>query len=70
MICGHLHNTYVGYVGDQFDHLGQPCPVIVAAQKRKELPYCGGAITLTPNHCKVVFNDNEGRVASTEEFDI
>ena len=70
MLCGHMHNVYVSHIGSQWDDLGQPCPVIVAAQKRKDMPYCGGAITLTPDHCKVVFNDNEGNVAATEEFDV
>ena len=70
MLCGHLHGIYVSHVGSQRDHLGQPCPVIVAAKKQKDQPYAGGAITLSPNHCKVVFNDNEGNICATEEFDV
>ena len=73
MLCGHIHKTYVSHIGSQWDHLGQPCPVIVASKLKKgdkEVPYCGGAITLSSNHCKVVFNDNEGTVTDTEEFDI
>ena len=70
MICGHIHETYVSHVGSEKDHLGQPCPVIVAAKLQKEQPYSGGAITLTPTHCKVVFNDNKGNVNGIEEFDV
>ena len=73
MICGHIHNTYVSYVGSQWDQLGQPCPVIVGSQKNKkdfEVPYCGAAITLSPDHCRVVFNDHVLNVTGTEEFDI
>ncbi len=73
MICGHIHETYVSHIGSQWDQLGQPCPVIVGAKKNKKdltIPYVATAITLTPDHCKVVFNDHEGNVVGGEEFDV
>ena len=73
MICGHIHETYVSHIGSQWDHHGQPCPVIVAAKKKKgdmEVPYVGGAITLSPERCRVVFNNHEGCVVADEEFGI
>ena len=30
MICGHKHQMYVTEVGDEYDRLGQPCPVVVS----------------------------------------
>ena len=31
MICGHVHQAYVTYVGDELDRLGQACPVVVSS---------------------------------------
>ncbi len=31
MLCGHLHRLAVSEVGDEMDHLGQPCTVVVGS---------------------------------------
>lgn len=67
MICGHIHKAYVSHVGDETDHLGQPCPVVVASERTKDGgPYIGGAFTLWPDRCEVRFTDHEGRVHGEE----
>lgn len=62
MICGHMHNCYISQVGDPTDHKGQPCPVVVASQKGKDIPFAGGAFELYPDRCKVLFTTDTKEV--------
>jgi len=52
MLCGHIHKAYISKVGEEKDHRGQPCPVVVASQKTEDA-FWGGAITLYSDHCNV-----------------
>lgn len=69
MFCGHRHLLYVSDVGSERDNKGQPCPVVVGSRSvvismRRRLtekyPFWGGAYTLSPNSCHVIFNSNQG----------
>ncbi|MBE6601206.1 MAG: metallophosphoesterase [Ruminococcaceae bacterium] len=66
MICGHMHKAYISHVGDETDHLGQPCPVVVASQKGKECPYAGGAFVLYSDRCDVKITDDGGNICLSE----
>jgi hypothetical protein len=69
MICGHMHKAYVSHIGDETDHLGQPCAVVVASEtagKNQEIPYVGGAFVLYPDRCEVKFTENTGKIKSEE----
>ncbi len=72
MICGHLHETRVCHVGDEYDNKGQPCTVIVGAnpirQGKKHFGYVGTAITLDGRNVKVEFTDHEQKVLESEQF--
>ncbi len=69
MLCGHLHEAFISPVGGERDDLGQPCTLVVASlPKKKENYYAGGALTLTPERCHVVFNSNSGDVFLDEEI--
>ena len=60
MLCGHVHRCYVTPVGGELDHKGQPCPVVVASEPRKDGRFFGGAIELWTDHGTVTFTDQEG----------
>ena len=66
MICGHMHNCYISHVGDPTDHKGQPCPVVVASQKGKDIPYAGGAFVLYPDRCDVKFTTDTQEIMLEE----
>ena len=62
MLCGHEHTCYITLVGDEKDHKGQPCPVVVASEVTKDGPFLGGAIELQKDRCTVIFNDQDGKI--------
>jgi len=66
MICGHMHDAYISHIGSETDHKGQPCPVVVASQKGKDIPFAGGAFTLYPDHCDVKITDDSQSVLLEE----
>ncbi len=72
MLCGHLHETRVCHIGDEYDNKGQPCTVIVGAnplrQGKRHYGYVGAAITLDCRNVKVEFTDHEQKVLESEEF--
>ena len=53
-----MHKTYISHVGGETDHLGQPWPVIVGAERStKESPFVGCGLTLSEQGCDVIFNN-------------
>ena len=42
MICGHIHECYVSYPGDEHDQLGNPSSVVVASKIEREKRYYAG----------------------------
>ena len=62
MLCGHVHKCYVTPVGGDLDHKGQPCPVVVASEVRKDGAFLGGAIELYPDNGDIKFTDQMGNV--------
>ena len=67
MICGHLHATDIYPVGCKRDHLGQPCPVVVASLPIwSEKNFVGGGITIKDTEFEVAFTDSLGVTRSKE----
>jgi hypothetical protein len=70
ILCGHMHKTYISHVGGETDHLGQPCPVIVGAERAtKESPFVGCGLTLSEQGCDVIFNNGSDPLPSLEHID-
>ena len=70
MICGHVHQGYITYVGDELDRIGQACPVVVGSAPgrtsnprvlglREENIYISTGFEIIPNGCVVTFLGND-----------
>lgn len=70
MICGHLHILLSSPVGSKWDHLGQPCPMLIASEKGDGY-YCGCGIEFSSDSVDVTYIDSSGAVqarASSPDF--
>lgn len=59
MLCGHTHKYGLHEVGGEFDTYGQPCPVVIGSEPRRE-NYIGCGIVFNGNEIKIEFNDALG----------
>lgn len=70
MICGHIHQGYITYEGDELDRLGQACPLIVGSAPgmttspnilglREENVYISAGFETIRNGCIVTFWGND-----------
>lgn len=59
MICGHTHKKAIYPVGCDYDTYGQPCTVIVGADK-SDKHFTGAGIEFRNNECEVIFTRNDG----------
>ena len=62
LLAGHQHQCYLSEVGSEYDHKGQPCPVVVASRFEDNHLFVGGAITLDKDTAHIAFTDNHGKV--------
>ena len=62
---GHVHRCRVSLPGCKFDHRGQFCPVICGSRPEDER-FIGTALILEETGCRVIFNDNNGKVLGDE----
>lgn len=67
MICGHTHIYDIYYPDGEFDHFGQPCPVIIGSQPEIDR-FIGCGFTFGNDEIKVQFNDNHGNFLLNETF--
>ena len=63
MLCGHLHTLGVHEPGGAFDHLGQPCTVVVAG-KPGDGWFSGAGIVFGDGQITVQFTDSDGKTSS------
>lgn len=73
MLCGHTHTLEINLVGGEFDHRGQPCPIVIGAMPvdgKEQRGFVGSAITLDGSKARVVFNSDTGEILGNEEIDI
>ncbi len=63
MLCGHYHEQYVSYPGDEHDSLGHPSPVIVGSEIDFEKKYfCGCGLEFTDRSINVEFTSSDGEI--------
>ncbi len=72
MLCGHAHECYISYPGDDNDALGNPCPVVVASKPgvKPDTSFIGGAVTLNKNLAEIKFTDDSGSVLGSETIQL
>lgn len=61
MLCGHKHDLAVYEVGGEYDHLGQPCTLVIGGTYRDGY-YAGAGITFENGNCRVTFTDSQHRI--------
>ena len=61
MICGHIHELEVRMPGNEFDHQGQPCPVITGGKPDKNY-FAGCGYVFGKDETKVIFTDSKGKI--------
>ncbi len=71
MLSGHIHDLYITHVGDELDHLGQPCPVVVGSLPGKDRSqFTGAAVALTPGRAEVRFVNQDRQVVGEEALQL
>ena len=65
MICGHTHKYGIHKTGGEYDHLGQPCTVVIASEPQKER-FIGCGFVIGDNQIEAVFTDSLGATLSKE----
>ncbi len=73
MLFGHNHCSRICHVGDDLDHLGQPCTAVIAGCPSKEVKwwkrsYSGAALVLQEKCADVVFNSNNGEIIAKDKI--
>ncbi len=61
MLSGHLHKAFVSKTGSEYDHLGQPCTLIVGSDMQRDGYHLGCGITINNKCIKAVFCDSLGK---------
>ena len=63
MITGHLHKLIISPIGSEYDHLGQPCTVLVGANVDHKTGFWQGAgIDFSEDGISITFTDSDGNV--------
>ncbi len=65
MISGHIHHLEIYEEGSKYDHLGQPCKVVVGSLP-KENYFAGCGYEFNPNQIIVTFTDSDGQILRRE----
>jgi len=65
MICGHTHKYGIHYAGGEYDHLGQPCTVVIASEPMQDR-FIGCGFIVDDNQIEIVFTDSLGNTLSRE----
>ena len=68
MLCGHLHSLGVYPEGSAFDHLGQPCTVVVGSKPGNGY-FAGTGLTFRADAIDVAFTDSDGKTLLTQTLD-
>lgn len=68
MLCGHLHSFGVYPAGSAFDHLGQPCTVVVGSKPGSGY-FVGAGFTFRADATGVAFTDSDGKTLQTQTIE-
>ena len=60
MLAGHIHKAFVSQPGSQYDHLGQPCTVVVGSDIKSGY-HLGCGLTVTKDKIESVFCGSDGK---------
>lgn len=63
MICGHTHKYGIHKTGGEYDHLGQPCTVVIASEPQKER-FIGCGFVIDEDQIEAAFTDSRGDILS------
>lgn len=66
MICGHTHVAQLRMPGCDADHLGQPCPVVIASGFDDKSYWTGCGFTFAKEKTQLVFTDSNGKTIATK----
>ncbi len=64
MISGHIHGVFIKQPGEDFDHLGQPCPLVIGSDIKGDY-FVGAGFTFNENNIKVEITDNENKTLNS-----
>lgn len=67
MLCGHDHEYGIHKVGGEYDHLGQPCTLVVASEPRQER-FIGCGFVVGDSGIEAVFTDSLGNTILKESI--
>ena len=65
MLAGHIHAAFISRVGSSYDHLGQPCTLVVGSDKKGDY-HLGCGLTIKDKCIKTVFCDSDGKAFGEE----
>ncbi len=69
MICGHLHKAIIKYEGEDFDHIGQPCPLVIGSDiDRKNDSFTGAGFEFSKHNVRVDIVDSRATILKTENI--
>jgi len=63
MICGHTHTLTVRFPGEEGDHYGQPCPLVIRGRPGPD-GFSGCGFVFSKKRIDVEFTDSEGHTLS------
>lgn len=69
MIGGHMHTLTVRFPGEEGDHYGQPCPLVIGASPEAE-GFAGCGFVFSEHKIQVVFTDSQGQTLSEHRIDV
>ncbi len=69
MLSGHEHKYFISLQGSEFDHLGQPCPVVVGSKPGADYSVnIGTAVDFEPEGIRVRFTDQNHQILEDENL--
>lgn len=63
MICGHVHQAYVTNCGDELDHLGQSCPVVVGSAPGTRISLASRGVWVKDTYVGVGFEVRNDKIS-------
>ncbi len=62
MLAGHLHNAFISEVGSEYDHLGQPCTLVVGSDMKKNY-HLGCGFVINEKKIEAAFYDSDSNIS-------
>lgn len=67
MICGHLHDNFVAFPGEERDVNGHPCPIAIISKPFEDI-FSAAGIIFKKNKIDVIYNNSNGEILCKEEI--